>query len=99
MEYDFVPITGYNTLTGRLLHFSIFKQKYREILSTILENDFTVAALSPSINDLFELVSRELPLDPFINTNNEEIKNDEVFIFKFIQDRTAYLKKNLNKLQ
>lgn len=99
LEHDYVPITGYNTLTGRLLHFPSFKKKYCDILSSILDNDFTVEAQREMIEGLFKTLKLHITHDPFIKITEEKYENEKEYIFGFIQKRNAYLKQQLNKLQ
>jgi spore coat protein H len=99
LDFHFVPITGYNTLTARLLHFPAFKKKYREILSSILENDFSVEVQKDILDDLFQSLIPNIHLDPFVKISEEGLENEKKFIFKFIQNRNTYLTRQLTKLQ
>ncbi len=99
LNYDYIPITGYNTLTARLLHFSHFRKKYREILSTTLENDFTVEVQSSIIEDLFQSLKCYSHLDPFINKKVESFDREHAYMIDFIQKRNDYLKQQLSRLQ
>jgi spore coat protein H len=99
LAHDFIPITGYNTLTGRLLHFDHFKKKYREILSSILDNEFTIKTQAPYIDELFQIVIPFIRLDPFIKASEQNFKLEREFIFIFIRKRNEYLKQHLNDLQ
>lgn len=99
LSYDFVPITGYNTLTGRLLYFPIFKKIYREILSSMLENEFTVDTQKETISELFQSLVPYLHLDPFIKISEEDLGNEKKYILEFIQSRNAYLSQKLAELQ
>jgi spore coat protein H len=99
LEYNFVPITGYNTLTARLLHNKNFKKKYLEILSSILENKFTVDHQKQQLDGLFDQIIPYLSLDPFIQTNAETLEKEKEFILQFIQKRNQYLKEQMNQLQ
>jgi spore coat protein H len=99
LDHDFIPITGYNTLTGRLLHFQDFKKKYREILTEILENDFSMDHLKETISTQFQTLIPYLHLDPFITLNEAEMRKEEEFIYQFIQNRNKYLKEHLISLQ
>ncbi|PLS09684.1 spore coat protein [Neobacillus cucumis] len=99
LEYDFVPITGYNTLTGRLLHFGHFKKKYMDILSSILDNEFTVETQADIVSDLFEWLKPYIHLDPFLNRTSEALDEEKDVICHFIQKRNSFLKEQLIKLQ
>ncbi|EKN70051.1 spore coat protein H [Neobacillus bataviensis LMG 21833] len=98
LDYDYIPITGYNTLTGRLLHSPDFKEKYRDILSTILDKDFTVETQLGAIDDLFQGVKPYLHLDPYIKINAKNLGREKEFILNFIQKRNTFLKQELIKL-
>jgi spore coat protein H len=98
-DYDFVPITGYNTLTGRLLHFDTYKEKYLGILSRILENDFTVHAQKNEIDSLINSLKPYIHLDPFIDTTEEMLEKEKQFIFNFINERNRFLTQQLLQLQ
>lgn len=99
LDHDFVPITGYNTLTGRLLHFPDVKEKYRNILSAVLDYEFTVESQTERIDELFESVKPHLHLDPFIKTTSEILDREKEFIQTFIQKRNAFLKQQMTKIQ
>ncbi|WML39803.1 CotH kinase family protein [Neobacillus sp. OS1-2] len=98
LDYDYIPITGYNTLTGRLLHFPDFMEKYRNILSAALDKEFTVETQSEHIDDLFATLKPYLHLDPYIKTNAESLDREKEFILNFIQKRRTFLKQELIKL-
>jgi spore coat protein H len=98
IEYDFIPITGYNTLTGRLLNFSYFKKIYSEILSKTLKDEFTVSVQGPIIDELFRSLTPYISLDPYIKSSEEVFEKEKTVILNFIQQRNAYLNQQLNKL-
>ncbi|MCM3691316.1 CotH kinase family protein [Neobacillus niacini] len=95
LEHDFVPISGYNTLTGRLLHIYPYKSKYKEILSSVLENHFNVETLEPIIEGQFQTLKPFIRTDPYIYMD-EEYFNKEIDVFlTFIRNRNGYLKREL----
>lgn len=98
LDYDYVPVTGYNTLTGRILHFPEFKSKYKEILSSILDNDFTVEVQAPIINELLEKIKPYISLDPYIELDEETLDEEKNVFFEFIRNRNAYLSSELSIL-
>jgi spore coat protein H len=99
LEHDYIPITGYNTLTGRILHFAHFKKKYSDILSPILENQFTVETQLEVINPLFNTLKLFIDLDPFIKIGGEILDSEREFMIDFIKKRNEYLKQQLIKLK
>jgi spore coat protein H len=98
LPYDFIPISGYNTLTGRLLHLYPFKKKYKEILSAILEDHFNLETLAPIIESQFQLLKPYIRTDPYIKADEEQFVQEKEFIFSFIRKRSSYLKENLVSL-
>ncbi|MCL6573535.1 MAG: CotH kinase family protein [Bacillus sp. (in: Bacteria)] len=95
---DFVPITGYNTLTGRLLYLDQFKKKYREILLLILEKEFTIETQTQYIDELFQFVKPFIHIDPFFKASEEQFSLEKEFILIYIRNRNAYLKQQMSKL-
>ncbi|MCM2532633.1 CotH kinase family protein [Neobacillus pocheonensis] len=98
LEHDYIPITGYNTLTGRLLHFSKFKKLYKSTLSEILEQNFTIETQEPIIEELFQTLLPYISLDPFINLDPVGLKKEQSYMVEFINKRNSYLKQNLDTL-
>jgi spore coat protein H len=98
-DVDFVPITGFNTLTGRILHFPAFKKKYLGILSHILEETFTVDAQKKEIDSLINSLKPYIHLDPFIDTTDDRLDEEKKFIFNFINERNRFLTQQLFQLQ
>lgn len=99
LGHDFVPVTGYNTLTARLLHHAHFKQRYLDILTLILENEFTADNQKQRLDDLFGQVEPYLCLDPFIQTTKDTLEKEKEFILQFIQKRNQYIKEQIKQLQ
>jgi spore coat protein H len=98
LDHDFVPITGYNTLTGRVLHIYPYRSKYKEILSSILENHFCPETLEPIINEQFKTLQPFIKTDPYINQNEGLFNKEKAVILKFIKNRSDYLKKMIATL-
>lgn len=95
LEYDFVPVSGYNTLTGRLLHIQPYRLKYKEILSSILDNHFCLETLEPIIDQQFQTLKPFVGSDPYINMDEKYFYKEKEVILKFIKKRNDYLKKEL----
>ncbi|SDN40895.1 CotH kinase family protein [Bacillus sp. OK048] len=98
LDHDFVPINGYNTLTGRLLHIYPKKAKYKEILSSILDNEFSLGALEPIIEEQFQTLKPYIRTDPHINMNEEQFLKEKNVFLHFIKNRNSYLKKEMASL-
>jgi spore coat protein H len=95
LDYDYVPLTGFNTLSARLFHFSHFRKQYYELLLSILENDFTLDVQKPIIEELFDSLKPHMSLDPFISSTAESLEQEKKVYFNFIKKRNAYLKAEL----
>ncbi|MBV7506577.1 CotH kinase family protein [Bacillus sp. sid0103] len=95
LDYDYVPLTGFNTLSARLFHFPHFRNLYNEILTSILENDFTLEVQKPIIDELFDSLKPHMSLDPYINSTAETLELEKKVYFNFIKKRNAFLKKEL----
>jgi spore coat protein H len=95
LDYDFVPITGYNTLTGRLLHIYPYRVKYKKILSSILEKHFNLEILEPIINEQFLTLKPYIKTDPYIKMDEELFEKEKMVFARFIKDRYSYLMKEM----
>ena len=95
MTYDYIPITGYNTLTARLLACAPFKARYREKLEQTIETVFTVQELEKEINDLHQLLRPYAVNDTFLKNKLSYFDSEPDFILKYIHDRVNYIKKEL----
>lgn len=98
LDHDFVPISGYNTLTGRLLHIYPYRLKYKEILSSILENHFCLDTLEAIIEEQFQTLQPYIKTDPYINMDEKLFNKEKDVILKFIEQRNSYLKREMASL-
>lgn len=98
LDYDFVPITGYNTLTGRLLHIQPYRLQYKEILASILTTHFNIETLEPIIEQQFQLLKPFIRTDPYINMDEKYFDKEIDVILTFIKNRNDYLTKQLASL-
>ncbi|SDP18741.1 CotH protein [Paenibacillus sp. yr247] len=98
MEYDYVPIEGYNTLSARLLDVKEYRNQYRLILEQTLETTFTVAALEPKIRDLYSYLTPYVFLDPHKKNLIDNFDLEPEFILRFVADRSRYLRNHLKDL-
>jgi spore coat protein H len=98
LDYDYIPITGYNTLSARLLYFTKFKKMYRDTLSEILEKHFTIEVQEPILEELFQSLIPYINLDPYIKIDKDILKNEKSYILSFIKKRKLYLEQNFGIL-
>jgi spore coat protein H len=96
MEYDYVRMEGFNTLTARLLDIPTYKKMYAEILASILENQFTIDYMAPKVENLHNLLRPLVLQDPYIKHKIEKFDNEPELIFQFIKDRNQYLLEKLS---
>ena len=98
MEYYYIPIEGYNTLSARILDVPDFRRRYREILEEILKTKFTVEELKPRIMSLYTLLRPHVMLDLYKKDTISEFDAEPDYILNFIADRNKYLQDNLSCL-
>ena len=61
--------------------FTQYKRKYKEILSSILEEHFSLIALEPIIEQQFQTLKPFIRTDPYIKMNEEQfVKEKDVFL-------------------
>ncbi|MHC0037067.1 CotH kinase family protein [Pseudoneobacillus sp. C159] len=97
MEYDYVRIDGFNTLTARILDIPTFKKEYRNLLESILSTEFTTLAMEPKINLLYQTLRPYVEKDPYIQDQLSQFDQEPEFILQFIKDRSRYISKKLTK--
>lgn len=98
MEEDYVPIDGYNTLSARLLGVVNFRKKYKELLCTIMEQQFSIDYLKPKIERMHQSIRPYVLLDPYKKDEIDLFDNEPKQIYTFIENRKRYLKSKLFKL-
>ncbi|MCF6136632.1 CotH kinase family protein [Pseudalkalibacillus berkeleyi] len=98
MEYDYIPIEGYNTLSGRLLDVPSFRERYYHLMKDILNKQFTVEYQKPIIDSLYEKITPHVEKDPFMKKHLERFYEEPEVIFEYINDRNRYLKRHLADL-
>ncbi|MCQ6280338.1 CotH kinase family protein [Bacillus sp. EB600] len=96
MEYDYVRMEGFNTLTARLLDIPNFRKMYSTILASILENQFTTDFMAPKIELLHNLLRPCVLQDPYIQHKIDRFDSEPEFIFQFIKDRNRFLLEKLS---
>jgi spore coat protein H len=98
MEENYVPIEGYNTLTARLLDVDRFRKSYKELLTTIMEHQFTVEFMEPKIEKMYQRIRPYLLMDPYKKDKIDLFDQEPSTICSFIEKRKDYLKSKLYKL-
>ncbi|KLV23902.1 MULTISPECIES: CotH kinase family protein [Niallia] len=98
LNYDVVPIEGYNTLSARLIHIPAFRKIYKNILEEILNDSFTAKTQSPIIEELFTKIKPQIEKDPFSSRLASFFDKEKQFILSYIQNRNRYLSNQLKNL-
>jgi spore coat protein H len=98
MEFDYVRIEGFNTLTARLLDIPNFRKRYLEIMSSVLDHQFTVDFIAPKVESLHGTIRPYFLQDPYIQKRIDIFDREPELIFEFIKDRNAYLRNELTSL-
>lgn len=91
LELKFVPITGYNTLTARLLENEKYKQHYRDLLKNILQEQFTPSTIQPYIEEIQSNILPILEMDPYIKERKNAIIEEKEYILNFTEKRNEFL--------
>ncbi|MFD3445872.1 CotH kinase family protein [Microbacteriaceae bacterium 4G12] len=98
MEYDYIRIQGYNTLSARLLDVHKFRNMYRTILKQILDEQFTTAHMKPKIEKMYEEIRPYVAKDPYIKENMKIFDGEQDLILQYIEDRGRFLRNHLDEL-
>ncbi|PWK14895.1 CotH kinase family protein [Tumebacillus permanentifrigoris] len=99
LRADFIPITGYNTLTARLLADPILRGRYRQRVEEVLQTLFTTEALEPLVRSLLAAVRPALAQDPHRKQTMEEFEGEYEVILRYISERRSYLLAHLHELK
>lgn len=97
MEYDYIRINGFNTLSARMLDVPSFRKFYYEKLIRILNHQFSVDFLKPKIQEYHSQLRPFVLEDPYKKEYIEEFDSEPEFICKYIKDRNNYLRSELKK--
>ncbi|WP_053220287.1 CotH kinase family protein [Virgibacillus senegalensis] len=97
LEFDDVPITGFNTLTARLLSHSDFRRMYSKTLQSVLADYFCVDYIAPRIKRLQGLIRPLIKNDPYIG-ETEKFDKEQAYITAFVERRRNFLMQHLNDL-
>jgi spore coat protein H len=100
MEWDYVPVTGKtkNKLTTQLMKRSRYRKLYKDILEEILETKFNVEYFEEKVLSLHSSLRPYILIDPHFQKDVDLYDKEPSFIFQFIEDRRAFLRKELKHL-
>jgi spore coat protein H len=97
-DSDAVRITGYNTLTKRLLSVAPILQTYKKILNEIVESWFTLQRLEPEIERLTLRIRSDIFTDQTRRWSPAEFDVEPDVIRAYIRDRRKFLLQSLSSL-
>lgn len=98
LDFDYVPIEGFNTLTARILDVHSFRMQYKKLLSEILNHQFTKEYINPKVEKMAAQIRPFVLRDPYKKDKIEQFDYEPEVINKFIEDRRAYIKNELGRL-
>lgn len=98
MESDYLRITGFNTLTARILDTKTFRNQYKSLLGGIVNNQFTVDYLKPKIQTMHAMLRPYLLLDPYKNDDIDIFDKEPDYIFNYIEERSTFIKREIELL-
>ncbi|KEO81871.1 CotH kinase family protein [Tumebacillus flagellatus] len=96
---DYIPITGYNTLTARMLADQTLRARYRVRMEEVLATHFTPRVLEPLVQDLLRTVRPALEQDPHRNASLPLLDGEFDVISTFVAKRRRYLLDHLRDLE
>ncbi|MGE6630919.1 CotH kinase family protein [Bacillus sp. NPDC077027] len=97
MEHDYIPASGFNTLTARLLDIPSFKTSYYTLLNNVLNTHFTVERLYPVITLWHESFEKFIEKDPYLKEKKNVLQAERDLIKKYINKRRRYLQNEIKK--
>ena len=98
MESDYLRITGFNTLTARILDVKTFRNQYKSLLLDIANNQFTVDYLRPKIESMHSMLRPHVLLDPYKKDSIDLFDQEPEYIFRFIEERSAFIQREVELL-
>lgn len=98
MVADYVPITGFNTLTARILDVDVFRKQYQKLLVDIMNQQFTVENIAPRAEAMLQTIRPFVMKDPYKNQTIDQFDQELEIMTDYINQRRNYLKSRLYKL-
>ncbi|MEH7354194.1 CotH kinase family protein [Neobacillus drentensis] len=99
MEANYVPISGFNTLTARLLDVDHYRKRYRNLLGEIMNHQFTTEFMMPKVEKMLQLIRPYVLQDPYKKQDINMFDKESEVISQYIKERRKYLQRKLTKLE
>jgi len=93
-----VRITGYNTLTAKLLGFREYREKYFRLLGRLLGSAFTERKLMPVVRRMINNIAAAVRTDDTRKYDYRVFQNEPQLIRRYIRGRRAYVLRELGRL-
>lgn len=94
---DLVQIQGYNKLTSKLFTFASCRKKYANLLTKLLQNQFTVERIDPVMRDMYQKIAPAIYADHTRKHSYETFQSEPSFIRNYIRERRKIVKSALRE--
>ncbi|MFS0655985.1 CotH kinase family protein [Bacillus sp. 179-C3.3 HS] len=97
MAFDYIPASGFNTLTARLLHIPSLKKTYYSLFQQVLDTHFSEEHLCPLIDKWHASILQRIEDDPYTKDRKEALQSERELIRTYINKRRRYLQTEIRK--
>ncbi|MEI4791026.1 CotH kinase family protein [Bacillus sp. FJAT-53060] len=97
MAFDYIPVSGFNTLTARLLDIPSFKKAYYTLFQHVLDAHFSEEPLCPMIEKWHASIEQRLADDPYMKDRKKILQSERGLIRQYIHKRRRYLQDEIRK--
>ncbi|MCM3129128.1 CotH kinase family protein [Paenibacillus provencensis] len=98
VDVDLVRIKGYNTLTGKILAYRVFRNEYKKMLKKQLVHSFTKKQIMNLVNPIYQRIEDEVPLDPYFKWPISMFYSEPDTIRNYVEERKEYILEELKSL-
>lgn len=97
MTFDYIPVSGFNTLTARLLDIPAFKRDYYALFQHVLDTHFLEKRLLPIIETWHASIEQRIGDDPYTKNRQDMLRSERELIRQYINKRRRYLQTEIKK--
>ncbi|ANT56115.1 CotH kinase family protein [Bacillus sp. FSL R5-0820] len=97
MAFDYIPVSGFNTLTARLLDIPAFKRDYYALFQHVLDTHFLEKRLLPIIETWHASIEQRIGDDPYTKNRQDMLRSERELIRQYINKRRRYLQTEIKK--
>ncbi|MFB8733993.1 CotH kinase family protein [Bacillus sp. SL00103] len=84
MAFDYIPVSGFNTLTARLLDIPSFKKAYYTLFQQVLDTHFLADQLCPLIEKWRASIEKRIGDDPYTRNRTDILQSEREIIRQYI---------------